>query len=138
MKLKLWLGAAACALAFLAADAASAQLAPLVNDAQVAPVSVSTITTAKLITGQPGKKTYVTYAFVWANGSVNAQFKYGTGVNCATGTVNLGGPIGMTAQAAFAAGNGAGTVLTLPAGVDFCMTLDAAVQVSGWLMQAQY
>lgn len=134
-------GAAALALLSAAAPlAAHAQLAPIVSDSVPAGINIATATTTKAIAGTANKKTYVTFAFLWANGTDSVTVEYGTTVStpCDTGATAVGGAIAMVAQAAFTAGNGTGAVLTIPAGKDLCLVTSAAVQLSGWLQSAQY
>lgn len=84
-------------------------------------------TTTQIIALSGTKVTYVTLAKVFAGGTVNVTFKYGTGTNCATGTTTLEGPYPFTAQSGTVEGNGAGPVMIVPSGQALCITTDASV-----------
>lgn len=99
-------GGAAPAFKFLAL--------PATTTTEIVPLSGSTVT-------------YVTSLMVFAGGTVNVTFKYGTGTNCGTGTTTLAGPYPLTAQAGFSQGSGTGAVMIVPAGKALCITTDASV-----------
>lgn len=88
-------------------------------------------TTTQIIALSGTKVTYVTLAKVFAGGTVNLTFKYGTGSNCGTGTTTLEGPYALTAQSGWVEGNGSGPVMIVPAGQALCVTTDATVSNSG-------
>ena len=50
-----------------------------------APITVSTATTTKVVSGVAGQYIYVTHWDVVAAGTGNIQWVYGTGSNCGTG-----------------------------------------------------
>ncbi len=122
----------------LAAAPAHAQLAPIVQDSAPAAINISTATTTKIVSNTANKKTYITYMLLIAGGTGNVTPEYGHGSTCGTGTTVLAGAINLTAQAGFSAGNGTGSVLTIPAGEDFCLLTSANVQISGWVQSAPY
>lgn len=130
---------AALALVCLAPLAVHAQVAPFVYDSAPAGINISTATTTRIIVGTPNKKTYINYGYLHAAGTDSITFEYGTGSSCGTGTTTIGGAIALSSSdPGFSAGNGTGSVLTIPAGQDLCLLTTQAIQVSGWLQYVQY
>lgn len=139
MTLKTWACAALFASAMLAAPlAAQAQLAPIVSSAQTYGVNMAAAATLEIVPASPNKTTYATAMLIWPGGTGNVTFEYGTGTNCGTGTTAIGGAINLTAQAAFAPGDGTGPVIVVPAGKALCILLSANIQISGWITAAQF
>lgn len=93
------------------------------------PINISTAATTTLVAGSAGKTIQVTHWDVVAGGTGNFQLEYGAG-GC-TGLTAITGPYNLAAQAGLSVGNGAASVLTLPAGKDLCAVTSAAVQYSG-------
>lgn len=103
------------------------------------PISVSTATTTKLVSGIPNLTTYIASVSIQAGGSGNAQLVAGTGTNCGSNTTNLTGAYVLSATTPpLVLGTGAGAVLVPPQGYDVCLTTSAAVQMSGSLSYSQF
>lgn len=100
------------------------------------PVSISTATTTRLVTGVANKSIYVTAVDVIAGGTGNIQFITGTGATCGTSSANLSGNYNLVAQTGFAKGSGYGALWALPPGFSLCAVTSAAVGMFGSLAYA--
>lgn len=100
-----------------------------------ASVSDATSGLTQIVAAVSGKAIYVTGYTLIVNASVSAQWEYGTGVNCATGTTALTGAMSFAANSGATAGQG--NTLFIPAGDALCLNLGGAVQVSGSVSYAQ-
>ncbi len=90
------------------------------------PVGGGTTAAAKIISGIVGKQIYVTgIALIPAATSV-VTFTSGTGTNCATGTSTPMGAMIFGAGQTLHYGAGNGTILVIPSGNDFCITIGVA------------
>jgi hypothetical protein len=136
MKKLLIAATAACALALSAPAFAGSTAAPMQGDQSVG-VGMSSATTTAFISGVSNQRIYVTGGMLWANGTGNLTFKYGTGTDCGTGTTSINSQvISMTAQTAFLVGTGLGPALVVPAGKDLCITWSTTATMAGWLTYA--
>ena len=124
-------------LALLFAGAAQAQQSVIVPATTASiPITISTATTTRLITGAAGKSIYITSMIVIAGGTGSIQFISGTGTTCATGQANVTGNIALTTQVGFTIGTGNGVVLVLPSGASLCAVTDQAVGMPGSISYA--
>lgn len=101
------------------------------------PISTNTAATVQLVPLAAGKSIYVKAMDFMAAGTTNVTLEYGTGALCATGLTTLTGAYPLAAQAVIRVGNGASSVLTVPAGNALCLVNSAAVQVSGFVSYDQ-
>lgn len=130
--------ALALILALLFAGAAQAQ-APIVPTTMASvPITISTATTTRLVTGATSKSIYITSLIVIANGTGAIQFVSGTGATCGTGQANVTGNFSLTAQVGFTIGTGNGVVLVLPSGASLCAITDSAVGMPGSVSYALF
>lgn len=100
------------------------------------PITVSTATTTRLITGVAGKSIYITAVDFIAAGTGNIQFIAGTGATCGTGTVNISGNYNLTAQVGMTKAAGNGAIWVVPQGFSLCVVTSAAVGMPGSLSYA--
>lgn len=131
-------GATPAAGAALGASGAGGLLTSIVQAGGSVPISISTATTTQLVALAANRAIYVTSWDVLAGGAGTITFEYGTGTACATGTVVLTGPYGLTAQVSIGKGSGLGPVLFVPASNALCAVTSAAVQLSGALSFSQF
>lgn len=123
------LAAAAALCLFGQADAQSLTVngGPNVN----APMTISSATTTKVITGSGVRQTSVTLVAFVSGGAGNVTFEYGNGSNCGSNTVALSGAM-TVAAAEYQFGDGMGTIFLLPAGFDFCVITTASATAQGF------
>lgn len=125
-------------LALLLAGAAQAQ-SPIVPATMASvPITISTATTTRLVTGATSKSIYITSLIVIAGGTGNIQFVSGTGATCGTGQTNVTGNFALTAQVGFTIGTGNGVVLVLPQGDSLCAISSGAVGMPGSVSYALF
>lgn len=135
---KLHLAAAlACALFAASPAFAGATGAPMQGD-QSASVGMSSATTTEIVAAVSGQRIFITGGMLWANGTGDLTFKYGTGTNCGTGTTSINTQVfSMTAQTAFLTGTGLGSWLIVPSGKALCVTWSTTATLGGFLTYAQ-
>lgn len=133
------------ALLLAALMVSGAQAQPVIPLTQVSvPITISTATTTKLVSGAVGKGIYVTSFDFIAAGTTNVQFVYGTGSNCGTNQANLTGNYQATAQVGISKGDGTGVVLVVPAVApgttpwDLCIVNSNSVAIPGSLSYGQF
>lgn len=100
------------------------------------PITISTATTTRLVTGVTGKQIYVTAVDIISAGTGNIQFISGTGATCGTGSTNVSGNYNLTAQTGFTKAAGNGVVWVLPSGDSLCVVTSANVGMPGSLSYA--
>lgn len=100
------------------------------------PITITTATTTRLVTGISNKSIYVTAVDVIAAGTGNIQFIAGTGATCGTGTVNITGNYSLIAQVGFTKAAGNGVVWVIPQNLSLCAVTSAAVGMPGSLSYA--
>lgn len=140
MKLKISLVAAVLWAAFLLPLAAAQNNPdPCVTQTKLT-LNINIAANTKLLSGTSGLKFYVCHVFIAPVGTAtNIGFATGTGSTCGTGTAGfITGGDGTAAKGANLAvnegwiqGNGAASVASTAAGVDFCLNVSAANQISG-------
>jgi len=111
---------------------------PGVQGAKSVAITTASATTVELVALASGKSIYVTTFDVVSAGATTVTFKYGTGTNCGTGTVNLTGAYPMAANTVITKGSGVGVALNIPQGNALCITNSAGVQISGSVSYAQF
>lgn len=102
------------------------------------PITISTATTTRLVTGSSGKSIYVTAVDIIAGGTGSIQFVSGTGATCGTGQTNVTGNYAFTAQVGFTKAAGNGAIWVLPQGDSLCAVTSAAVGMPGSLSYALF
>lgn len=130
------LALAAAVLLALASPIAAQQSVIVPATMASVPITISTATTTRLVTGATGKSIYVTAVDVIAAGTGNIQFISGTGATCGTGSTNVSGNYNLTAQVGFTKAAGNGVVWVLPQGDSLCAVTSAAVGMPGSLSYA--
>lgn len=100
------------------------------------PITISTATTTRLVTGVSNKSIYVTAVDVIASGTGSIQFIAGTGATCGTGTVTITGNYALTAQVGFTKATGNGVVWVVPQNLSLCAVTSAGVGMPGSLSYA--
>ena len=120
------------------AGSGTLRVANAINGTATVAISVSTSTVTQLVALSSGKAIYVLNWSVIAAGTDNVTWEYGTGSNCGTGTTAISGAYPLAANGGIVAGNGAGTVLFVPASNALCVSTSAAVQLSGSLSYYQF
>lgn len=108
-----------------------------VADASI-PISSSSAATTVIVPGVVNKRIFVTNFNLYAGGTANGSFIYGSGTTCGTGTTSLTGVYTMTTQGNISVGGGLGPVLVVPAGKDLCFVNSASVLLAGSLSFAQF
>lgn len=111
---------------------------PIVQGDNSIALSSSSAATTVIVTGVVGKRIFVTNFNLYAAGTANGSFVYGTGTTCGTGTTSLSGVYTMTTQGRISVGGGLGPVLVVPAGNDLCFVNSASVLLAGSLSYAQF
>lgn len=111
---------------------------PIVQGDNSIPIASSSAATSVLVAGVVGKRIFVTNFNLYAAGTANGSFIYGSGTNCGTGTTSLSGVYTMTTQGRISVGGGLGPVLVVPAGKDLCFVNSASVLLAGSLSFAQF
>jgi len=111
---------------------------PIVQGDNSIALSSSTAATAVVVVGITGKRIFVTNFNLYAAGTANGSFVYGSGTNCGTGTTSLTGVYTMTTQGRISVGGGLGPVLVVPADKDLCFVNSASVLIAGSLSYAQF
>jgi hypothetical protein len=86
----------------------------------------------QVVAASGSQSIYITNYLLFSSGTTTAQFDYGTGSNCASGTTTVDGPISLIAQTGVSAGSGLGAVIAIPSGNALCLNLGTgSVQVGG-------
>jgi hypothetical protein len=92
----------------------------------------------KIISGVPGKITYVCGYVISANGAVGAGLVYGTGTNCATGRVLMTPVWQLVAQTHIDDVSPYWRGMSAPASNDVCINASAAIAVETVVYFGQY
>ncbi len=111
---------------------------PVVQGDNSIAISSSSAATTVLVAGITGKRIFVTNFNLYAAGTANGSFIYGSGTTCGTGTTSLTGVYTMTTQGNISVGGGLGPMLVIPAGKDLCFVNSASVLLAGSLSYAQF
>jgi hypothetical protein len=103
-------------------------------------INLTTATTTQLVALAAGQSVYVCgYNFTETSVAQTAQFEYGTGASCGTGTTVLTGPFTSTTTNTIVVGEySGGTIMTAPTGNALCIvSTGAAVVIGGSLTYVQ-
>lgn len=111
---------------------------PIVQGDNSKAISSSTAATTVLITGVANKRIFVTNFNLYAAGTANGSFIYGSGSTCGTGTTSLTGVYTMTTQGNISVGGGLGPIMVVPAGKDLCFVNSANVLLAGSISYGQF
>lgn len=102
-------------------------------------LDMTTATTTELVALTSGRKIYVCYWQISANGATTVTFKRGTGTNCNTGTTTISNAVELTAQTGWTGGSGAGVIFdSRNAGDALCVTNSAGVNLHVFVRFAKY
>lgn len=96
-------------------------------------ISLASAATTQVVALTSGQVIYVCGYDFMAAGTVNVTFQQGTGTNCGTGTSAKSGSYPLVAQTGIARPNTGAVQWKVASGNALCITLSAAVQVSGIL-----
>lgn len=101
-------------------------------------IAISAATTTRLVAAVTDKAIFVTSWDIMAANTNNITLVYGTGTNCATGSVSLTGSYPLIAQAGISKGNGVGAILFIPKNNALCITTSASTLVAGSVSYVQF
>ena len=112
---------------------------PIACDLSVA-INISSATTTQLVAPSGTKSVYVcAFSFTVSGTTPTAQFEYGTGASCGSGTTALTGPYTPIVGNEIAAGAGMGTIMRAPAANGVCLvTTGTTPGAQGVLTYAQF
>lgn len=123
-------------LALLAAPGAQAQISisggtpPIVCNAS-AVIDTAAAGNVQLVALTATQTIYVCAYTMVADGTVAVQFIYGTGTACATGEIDLTGPMAFVVNSGASAGSGTGVLFQTAVSNALCIELSAAVGIRG-------
>ena len=114
------------------------RIATAISGQPTVAINVSTAVTTQIVALSSGKAIYVLNWSALAAAADNITWEYGTGTLCATGTTALSGAYNLGTNGGMVVGNGAATVLFVPASNALCLVTSAATQLSGSLSYYQF
>lgn len=92
----------------------------------------------QLVPAVTGKWIYIGHFDFTVSAAATAQFEYGTGASCGTGTTVITGLYNPATTAPFSVGDNSGVILFVPAGAALCLVWNGSGTISGSLTYSQF